>query len=187
MKERDERIIEAAMGRFVRYGVKRTSMNDIAAEAGVSRQTLYNAFANKEALLKATIRLLADRVITGIEADLKTAEGLGNQLDVVFHHITVRHFDVLQASPNAEELVVGVNASCQEELETGAQRNIELMARMFAPHSSTLEKKGLTTRQLADFVQCSATAIKHGAKNRAHLLELLRTLRESVLGLAGQA
>ena len=41
---------------FSRYGVKRTSMVDLAQEAGVSRQTLYNVFRNKDDVLRALIR-----------------------------------------------------------------------------------------------------------------------------------
>ena len=62
MRGRDEHIIDAAKRLFLRYGVKRTGMNDIAEEAGISRQTLYKSFANKDAVLQATIRLLADQV-----------------------------------------------------------------------------------------------------------------------------
>ena len=50
MNEREKKIIEAAVEVFHRYGVKRASMSDIADEAGVSRQTVYNAFSNKDEL-----------------------------------------------------------------------------------------------------------------------------------------
>ncbi|WP_171179975.1 TetR/AcrR family transcriptional regulator [Ruegeria sp. HKCCD8929] len=185
MNEREIRIIEAAMRLFIRYGVKRTGMNDIASEAGISRQTLYNAFANKDAVLQATIRLLADKVIADIEAGLKKADGLGDQLDVIFKHIAIEHFDLMHTSPNAEDIVAGFNASSQNELEEGAQRNIEVISRVIGPYASEIEENGLTVAQFADFVQRSATAAKYNAKSRKHLLDLLGALRVSVLKVTG--
>ncbi len=185
MTEREAHIVEAAMRLFTRYGVKRTSMNDIAAEAGISRQTLYNVFANKDAVMQATIRLLADRVIADIEDGLKNADGLGDQLEVVFRHIAIEHFDMLAASPNAEDIVAGFNASSQEELEAGAKRNIEAICKILEPFRSEIEKNGLTIEQLADFVQRSATAAKYNAANREHLLSQLTALRVAVLKVTG--
>ncbi|MEM9476948.1 MAG: TetR/AcrR family transcriptional regulator [Pseudomonadota bacterium] len=185
MENRHADIIDAAKGLFLRYGVKRTGMNDIAEEAGISRQTLYKAFANKEAVLQATIRMLADKVVADIEAGIEKADGLGTKLDVVLKHIAVEHYDFLQSSPNAEDIVAGVNASSQEELEAGAKRNVELIGRVLEPHADAIEANDLTVTQLADFIQRSATAAKHDAKNRKHFLELLAVLRVSVLRLTG--
>lgn len=185
MNEREKHIIEAAMGLFVRYGVKRTGMSDIATEAGISRQTLYNAFANKDAVLQGTIRFLADRVVADMEAGLEKADDLGAQLDVVFKHVAIVHFDLMHASPNAEDIVAGFNASSRQELEDGAKRNIAIIARILAPHAQAIEKNGLTVAQLADFAQRSATAAKYNALSRKHLLDLLKVLRAAVVKLAG--
>lgn len=185
MKNRDEHIIEAAIQLFLRYGVKRTGMNDIAAEAGISRQTLYKLFANKDAVLQATIRLLADRVVADIEAGLRKTDNLGEQLDVIFKHIAIEHFDLMHASPNAEDIVAGFNASSQEELEAGARRNIELISRILEPYTSEIERNGLSVAQLADFVQRTATSAKYNAHNRKHMLNLIAALKVAVLKVTG--
>ncbi len=49
------RIIETAKQLFVKHGVRTITMNDIAAEAGVSKKTLYEHFLNKEDLLGKTL------------------------------------------------------------------------------------------------------------------------------------
>ncbi|MEM8788359.1 MAG: helix-turn-helix domain-containing protein [Pseudomonadota bacterium] len=185
MEDRHAYIIEAAKGLFLRYGVKRTGMNDIAEEAGISRQTLYKAFANKDEVLQATIRLLADKVVLDIEAGLEKVEAVSAQLDVIFKHIVIEHYDFLQSSPNAEDIVAGVSASSQQELEAGALRNTELIVRILQPFSGRIEACGLTLPQYADFVQRSATAAKYNAKSRKHLLEMLTALRVSVLKVTG--
>ena len=47
---RHESLLQAAFGVFLRYGYKKTSMDDLARAAGLSRQGLYLHFANKDAL-----------------------------------------------------------------------------------------------------------------------------------------
>ncbi len=42
---RRESILQAAVGVFLRYGYKKTSMDDLARAAGLSRQGLYLHFA----------------------------------------------------------------------------------------------------------------------------------------------
>lgn len=46
-----ERIIEIAGKLFVRHGVKRTSMDEIASRLGISKRTIYQNFKDKEDLL----------------------------------------------------------------------------------------------------------------------------------------
>jgi AcrR family transcriptional regulator len=50
-----ERILRAATTCFRRWGVDKTSMGDIAAEAGMRRPQLYRHFESKEALIVETI------------------------------------------------------------------------------------------------------------------------------------
>jgi AcrR family transcriptional regulator len=45
-------------------------MVDVAAEAGVSRQTLYNEFGSKEGLARALVRREADAYLAGVERAL---------------------------------------------------------------------------------------------------------------------
>lgn len=49
-------ILDAAAELFLRQGFPRTSMDDVAAHAGVSKQTVYAQFASKEALFVAIVR-----------------------------------------------------------------------------------------------------------------------------------
>lgn len=57
---RQAAIIEAAKDVFQRYGFKKTSMDDLARAAGLSRQGLYLHFPNKQALFKAMVMRLLD-------------------------------------------------------------------------------------------------------------------------------
>jgi AcrR family transcriptional regulator len=52
---RREALLEAAVGVFARYGFRKTSMDEVARAAGVSRQGLYLQFADKEELFRKAV------------------------------------------------------------------------------------------------------------------------------------
>lgn len=69
--ERTLRIMEAARKHFYAHGLERASVDAIAAEAGVSKMTVYSNFGSKEGLFEAVVRDRTDQVIggsTGVEA-----------------------------------------------------------------------------------------------------------------------
>ena len=53
-------IVEAATDVFLRNGYRGTSMDEIAARAAVSKQTVYKHFADKESLFSAIVRAAVD-------------------------------------------------------------------------------------------------------------------------------
>lgn len=53
--EAKDRILRHAGSLFLRNGVKSVSMDDIAAELGMSKKTLYKTFANKDEIVLAVI------------------------------------------------------------------------------------------------------------------------------------
>lgn len=60
----------AALGARPWHGVR---MVDVAAAAGVSRQTLYNEFGSKDGLARALVRREADAFLAGVERSLAEA------------------------------------------------------------------------------------------------------------------
>lgn len=60
-KKRNE-ILDAAIGEFESVGYDNTSMDRIAEAAGVSKRTVYNHFASKEALFEAAFNRLKESV-----------------------------------------------------------------------------------------------------------------------------
>lgn len=64
--ERCRRIMEAAHHHFNTHGLERASVDAIAADAGVSKMTIYSHFASKEGLFEAVVRERTDRVVGGV-------------------------------------------------------------------------------------------------------------------------
>jgi TetR/AcrR family transcriptional repressor of mexJK operon len=64
--KRWRRIIEAARRHFNAHGFERASVDAIAADAGVSKMTIYSHFASKEGLFEAVVSDRTDRVVAGL-------------------------------------------------------------------------------------------------------------------------
>jgi AcrR family transcriptional regulator len=67
-------VLESALLTFARLGYRRTSMDEVARAARISRQGLYFLFSSKEALFRAAVTQALDR-------DLATVERLLAQQD----------------------------------------------------------------------------------------------------------
>lgn len=72
---REARILDAAASLFVHYGYDKTTVSDIARQAGISKGAIYLHFAGKDALLEALITrelsAYAEKWLALIEADPK--------------------------------------------------------------------------------------------------------------------
>ncbi len=62
-----KKITEVAQDLFVRYGLRRTSMDDVAKAAKVAKGTVYLAFASKEALFRAVCERLCTDLLEQID------------------------------------------------------------------------------------------------------------------------
>ena len=71
-KKKHEAILEAAIDLFAEHGYAATSVDAIAAEAGVAKQTVYHHFGNKNALLEAAICRVTSEVVEPLD-EIETA------------------------------------------------------------------------------------------------------------------
>lgn len=88
-----ERLLDAAYDMFCRMGIRRSTMEDVARRAGVSRITAYRRFVTKDALVEQVVRrefrryfdqflvdirdarTVADRVVLGFVSSLRAIRG----------------------------------------------------------------------------------------------------------------
>ena len=59
----EDRILDAAEACLQRMGLRRASMGDVAAEAGLSRGSVYRYFPDRESLVDAVIERVAERFV----------------------------------------------------------------------------------------------------------------------------
>lgn len=102
-----ERLLDGAAACFERYGVVKTTVDDIAAAAGVSRATVYRYASGRDDLILGVIQRSADRFF----------ERLGRRLDK-------------PSKPIGERLVDGVLYAIDQV------RSDEHLALLFAPEAA---------------------------------------------------
>ncbi len=183
MTATEQKIIEAAIGTFVRYGAKKTAMADIAKAAGVSRQTVYASFGDKDGIIVACIRHVSEASLTAVRAGLGGCGTLGEGLDVYFEETVVKSFEMLQEAGDPEDLISGHNEAGRAAIEEAHARQAALIAELLEPHADAIARSGQTPAQLARFVVTVAMGLKYGAGDRSALDELLHSLRSSVIAL----
>jgi AcrR family transcriptional regulator len=107
MRPRD-RILDAAMLVFRRQGFRRSSIEQAAEAAGLTRQALYHHFKSKEALFRAVIERLHENALAAEIAAATAAEKAGVRLaEILIAEITARLKQLiapLEGSPHVEEL-----------------------------------------------------------------------------------
>lgn len=64
-------ILEAAAEIFLRHGFLGTSMDEVAARAAVSKQTVYKQFASKETLFVAIVRSMTDPAAGRVQGEMR--------------------------------------------------------------------------------------------------------------------
>lgn len=64
-----EKILTGALRAFLEYGYNETSMDRVASEAGVSKQTIYSHFKDKERLFHALVEHLSSHLYPSASGD----------------------------------------------------------------------------------------------------------------------
>lgn len=100
-----EVILRAALERFAHYGFRRTSMEDIAQEGGLSRAALYLHFKNKEEIFRALGQELHERAFAAAEAAARETTGVAAQLEAALAAKLGTFFEIVYSTAHARELL----------------------------------------------------------------------------------
>ena len=102
--ERRAKIIAAGQFLFLRNGLRGTTMEAIAREAGVAKPTLYAYFPDKEAVFAAVVGRLVDEmkslVTRALAQEATNSARVSRALAAKHKHV----FRLLEGSPHASEL-----------------------------------------------------------------------------------
>ncbi|WP_431100848.1 TetR/AcrR family transcriptional regulator [Roseateles noduli] len=137
--ERCRRILEAARNHFNEHGLERASVDAIAADAGVSKMTVYSNFGSKEGLFQAVVRNRTAAVV----AETPGAEGLDpDQPEEALMAVGARFLALARGDAlGAMRAVYGVAGvqpeTCRAFYKEGPERvNSELAAYLRRAHSA---------------------------------------------------
>ena len=105
-----QEIIDAARRVFHERGVSRTSMENVAQAAGVSRGAIYWHFENKAALFYA-MREQTARVLDQVHSHMLSPE-IANPLDAIEHSLCLL-FEILENNPLVRETFEIMSLRCE--------------------------------------------------------------------------
>ncbi|HEY8515526.1 MAG TPA: helix-turn-helix domain-containing protein [Candidatus Binatia bacterium] len=156
-----ERILSAAFVRFSRYGFRRTSMEDIATEAGVSRAALYLQFRNKEEIFRRLAQQMQDEALSRAAAALAQDAPLADRIVAAILAKGLRFVEISLASPHASELLDETNRLCGDLIGETERRFLDQLARVLRRAAQAGEiDLGETGLAAGDVAQLLLRAVK---------------------------
>ena len=161
-------MLAVALEVFGRYGFRKTSMEDVARSAGLSRQGLYLHFATKEVLFRAAVRQELDTALTEVSRRLnEEGEGLDQRVAAALDAWLGRYVGSMLASDIANMLE---NPAIQLEdiVEAASSAFDAQLAAAIA--SATTEKDrgrlGVTPQEVAAVLHTVAQGSKYLSSSR---------------------
>jgi TetR/AcrR family acrAB operon transcriptional repressor len=162
-----DRILEAAMTVFRRHGFRRSSIEETAEAAGLTRQALYHHFKSKEALFRAVIERVHDGALADGAKAAERVEATGGSLaDIVIAQVAARlkafvaSFD---GSPHVDELFSEHLIHARDLYQHYAALHD---AQVAATIARTVKRErlalapGMTAAKLARYVELAVTGTK---------------------------
>ena len=155
--DRRQTVIRVAAGIFVRFGYKKTSMDEVAQAVGLSRQGLYLHFPNKETLFREVVAHLASTVVDALDRTLERPElDLEERLHAGFLAMYSGAFGA-HDSEHLQELFASAVEICPDELAALDEKIVASLARILEPAAN-----GLWSSQiLADTLYSASYGWKH--------------------------
>lgn len=168
---RQEAVLEAAVGVFARYGFRKTSMDEVARAAGVSRQGLYLQFADKEALFRQAVTYkLSKQLRSAITALSNDAAPLQTRLIAACDEWAGRYVG-FSGSDAADLMCASTSLAGSTLAQYEARFEAALAAAIAAsPLAAYCSAAGVAPEDAARALHATARGLKHTSKTRQDFL-----------------
>ena len=181
-------ILDAALPVFGQYGYRRTSMDDIAREAGIAKGTIYLSFASKEEVFQALSQRLSQRMLADAEAARRRPGTTADKLAAMNAAWFGTYAETIRRSPHAAELLDAKHRLSADLVTDAANRYKRLVRDVLAEATAAgeldLEPAGLTADTAAELLIASARGLQSSAASPAACRRSLNALvRVMVAGL----
>lgn len=130
-----QHILDATEACFGRFGLDKTTVDDIADEAGLSRSMIYRHFSGRDELLAGVLERLTDRFISDLADRLDDHATLGQFIVAAMTEVVVS----ARADPAIATMFVGSDRSSAGQ---AVARSTEIRARARAFAHQVLDRAG---------------------------------------------
>ncbi|HWK15184.1 MAG TPA: helix-turn-helix domain-containing protein [Rhizobiaceae bacterium] len=151
--ERRVQILRGALQTFLAYGFQRTTMDDIARAAEISRPALYLHFRNKTDIYRALASQFLNETLSNSRAAAASSgplpEVLGGMLGCVMGVMTE-----IEQSPHGADILDMKNSLAGDIVTQGRSEMVELLTEAIARRApaDVLEARGVTASLLANML-----------------------------------
>lgn len=135
---RRDRIIAVAIDMFTRYGVRRTSVEDIATTAAIAKGSVYLEFRGKAELFRAAAAHLVGEILAAAETAAAGGGALEDRIVDVLCAKFWRLYDLVHARPHARELLEARDAYAADVFRAADDRYAALVERTVAEGTWTV-------------------------------------------------
>jgi len=181
MSENKIRILEATLETVSRYGVRKTSVGDIAKQSGLSRQTIYNLFETRDDIFRAAIAYAGEVSRARLRKNLTTLNTLSDQLDAMFEEFVIAGYKYTRRSPDAHDITTSAHEIAHDVLQTSFEANAALIAEMLKPYHDQLKARGFSRTRLAAMIEMAGRGYKRDATSLSQLKALLENQKQLIL------
>jgi AcrR family transcriptional regulator len=171
---RREHVVEAANRVFLRFGYRRTTMGDIAEEAGISRPALYLVFPSKEEIFSAVLARVLEAELDEIRAAVAKADTAAEKLTLALEVWCVRNYELTRSSPGAADLYEASFEFASAVANKSAAAFDAIVAEILEPLVNKQSRVALSARELAQLISSAILGLKATAKSPKQLRALLR-------------
>ncbi len=142
-QQREERILDAAVALLVRWGYRKTTIDDVAREAGVGKGTIYLHWKDKNELFLAAIwrasKQASDDMMQRVAADPEGG---------LFHRVWTHGLLAIFSNPLIAALMKGRTDIFQGLLDTLDQKTLNQLVGNADAHIVQLQQAGLIRTDL---------------------------------------
>lgn len=180
-----EAILDAAFVRFAGYGLRRTSMEDIAREGRVSRASIYFHFGAKDQVFRALAERLHEQNLAAMHAAAGADGSLEDRIRGALEARLVRFVEITHGSPHGDELLDEHSRVCGDIAAASHAASVRILRRLVREGTASGELDpaavGLSEASAAAVLLDCAEAAKAGPAVtprafRRRLAQIVRTL-----------
>ena len=145
---RRTRILQGAKEAFLAYGFQRTTMDDIARAAEISRPALYLMFRNKTDIYRALAAGFVEEMISHARATLSADGTLAERLETSIGSAIDMHSDI-EASPHGAEILDMKNSLAADIIAEWRSRMVDLVEAAIEAQQAGSTAPAVSARLLA--------------------------------------
>lgn len=185
-----ETILDAAERLFIRCGYRKSSMDDVAREAGTAKGTVYLHYAGKEALFRALLERFSDTVLQASRLAASAEQPFSERLFGVLNAYYGYFHERFSESGHLQELGEVRGSLGQEWSEQLRLNHLQVMVDVLEQAQSdgeiSLAARGLAAQDVATTLMAAAIGARATLAPGAGIKAYSEALRRSsqVMGLA---